>query len=142
MQLHEIMTRDIEAIPVDATLQEAAEKMAVRDVGFLPVVENDLPVGVVTDRDIVTRCVAPGDDPRQTPVRRAMTPEVETIKEDESGRRGGPADAREADSPTAGRRRSTRRIVGVVALGDLGLGGSRCGRCPGQTLERVSQTPR
>jgi len=140
MQLHEIMTRDIETIPVDATLQQAAEKMAVHDVGFLPVVENDLPVGVVTDRDIVTRCVAPGDDPRQTPVRRAMTPEVETIKEDESVEEAAQR-MRERQIRRLLVEDINRRIVGVVALGDLALEVPDA-QMSGQTLERVSQTPR
>jgi CBS domain-containing protein len=134
------MTRDIEAIPVDATLQEAAQKMAMRDVGFLPVVENDLPVGVVTDRDLVTRSVARGDDPRQTPVRRAMTSEVETLKEDESVEE---AAQRMRDKQI---RRLlvediNRRIVGVVTLGDLALEVPDA-QLKGQTLEQVSQAPR
>jgi CBS domain-containing protein len=140
MQLHEVMSRDIEAIVADATLQEAAEKMAVRDVGFLPVVENGLPVGVVTDRDIVTRCVALGDDPRQTPVRQAMTPGVETVKEDEAVE----AAARRMREKQIRRllvEDINRRIVGVVTLGDLALEVPDA-QLSGQTLEQVSQAGR
>jgi len=140
MQLREIMSRDIETIVADATLEEAAKKMAVRDVGFLPVVENGLPIGAVTDRDIVTRCVALGDDPRQTPVRRAMTPKVETVKQDE------PVE----ELAQRMREKQIRRllvedingkIVGVVALGDLALEVPDA-QLSGQTLEEVSQAPR
>jgi CBS domain-containing protein len=48
---------------------EAARLMEAEDVGSLPVVEqDDVLVGIVTDRDIALRVVAAGRDPRQTKV--------------------------------------------------------------------------
>jgi CBS domain-containing protein len=41
----------------------AAQVMEQHDVGSVPVVDQDYPVGIVTDRDIVVRVVAPGKDP-------------------------------------------------------------------------------
>lgn len=136
MQLREAMNRNIETVQAEATLQEAAQKMAARDIGFLPVVEHNLPVGVITDRDITTRAVALGHDPRQTPVRRVMTTGAETMKQDE------PVEA------AAGRMREkrirrllvediNRRIVGVVTLGDLAVEVPDA-RMAGKTLEEVS----
>ncbi|MGH8580053.1 MAG: CBS domain-containing protein [Gammaproteobacteria bacterium] len=61
MQVKEIMTRELDLIHPDATVQAVARKMRDDDVGALPVVENDSLVGMVTDRDIVLRAVAEGD---------------------------------------------------------------------------------
>lgn len=60
MQVSQIMTRDPEIASPDDTLQEVAQRMLQKDIGFLPVGENDQLVGMVTDRDIVVRGVAAG----------------------------------------------------------------------------------
>ena len=46
------------------------------NIGFLPICENDKLVGTVTDRDITTKSVAQGRDPRLAPVSEIMRPEV------------------------------------------------------------------
>ncbi len=47
------------------TLAQAARRMRDLDVGALPICgDDDQLYGIITDRDIVTRCVAAGDDPR------------------------------------------------------------------------------
>src|SRR5438128_6124324 len=55
MKISEVMNRDIATIPADANLVEAATMMRTRNIGFLPVLEQDKVVGVLTDRDIVIR---------------------------------------------------------------------------------------
>jgi CBS domain-containing protein len=65
----EIMTDAVECARSDETLADAAKKMRDLDVGALPICgEDDRLKGVVTDRDIVVRCVAEGADPASTPV--------------------------------------------------------------------------
>jgi CBS domain-containing protein len=60
----DIMHAGAECIGVDATLQDAAQRMRDLDVGALPICgDDDRPQGIVTDRDIVTKCVASGADP-------------------------------------------------------------------------------
>ena len=62
----EIMTPGAECIGENESLQAAARKMAELNVGSLPVCgEDDRLKGVVTDRDIVVRVVAEGQDPSQ-----------------------------------------------------------------------------
>jgi CBS domain-containing protein len=61
MQVKEIMTRELDLVHADATVQAVARKMRDDDVGALPVAENDSLIGIVTDRDIVLRAVAEGD---------------------------------------------------------------------------------
>lgn len=62
-------------IVIDAyeTVQTAAQQMRAHVVGALPVLERGKLVGIVTDRDIVLRAVAPGERPSETYVREVMT---------------------------------------------------------------------
>ena len=60
MKVRDAMSTDIALVSPDETIQEAARAMATRDVGALPVGENDRLVGMVTDRDIAVRAVARG----------------------------------------------------------------------------------
>src|SRR6476469_3620306 len=82
MKLSEIMTRDVHIIAPDTPLADAAERMRALDVGTLPVLDGDEVLGVLTDRDIVVRSTARGDDPRQKRVAEVMTPEVVWLYED------------------------------------------------------------
>lgn len=58
MKVTEIMTSNVDTCPAEATLQEVASRMKELDVGSIPVVDNNKLVGIVTDRDIVTRGIA------------------------------------------------------------------------------------
>ncbi|GAB2598697.1 CBS domain-containing protein [Kocuria himachalensis] len=61
----EIMTPGVECVGENQTLEEAAQKMKDLDVGALPICGEDNRLkGVVTDRDIVIKCLATGGDPR------------------------------------------------------------------------------
>lgn len=60
----EIMHSGAQWIPADETLDRAAQLMARLDVGALPVSDaNERLCGIITDRDIVVKCVAKGHDP-------------------------------------------------------------------------------
>src|SRR5438105_12478457 len=83
MQVREIMTRNVEVVSPDATVQDAAQKMRELDAGPLPVCDGDHLVGMITDRDIAVRAVADGYDPWTTRVRDVMTPEVISCFEDD-----------------------------------------------------------
>jgi CBS domain-containing protein len=63
----DIMTGGAECVGENETLVEAARKMRDLDVGSLPICgEDDRLKGMVTDRDIVVRCIADGGDPSST----------------------------------------------------------------------------
>ena len=65
----EIMTEGADCARADETLADAARKMRDLGVGALPICgADDRLQGVVTDRDIVVRCVAEGGDPSSMPV--------------------------------------------------------------------------
>jgi|ERR1051326_2923684 CBS domain-containing protein len=84
MKIHELMTRGIETISPGATLEYAGKKMQEHNIGFLPVVESENLVGVVTDRDIVLRAVSVGMRPAMTTVRQVMTKEVLSCYDDQT----------------------------------------------------------
>lgn len=63
----DIMHPGADYIPANETLDRAAQKMRQLDVGALPVSDpndtNERMCGIITDRDIVVKCVASGHDP-------------------------------------------------------------------------------
>jgi len=83
MLVRHAMTRGAETIGPDETLQAAARHMRSRGVGMLVVADEVGIVGLLTDRDLVTRAVAEGRDPGWSPVRTAMTPQAITCREDD-----------------------------------------------------------
>ena len=84
MLVKELMTRKVELVEPNLSLKEAAEKMKNKDIGALPVGENDRLVGMLTDRDIAIRGVANGKDANQTKVRDCMTSEINYCYEDQT----------------------------------------------------------
>ncbi|MEU4651935.1 CBS domain-containing protein [Nocardia fluminea] len=62
-----IMRTDVAYISVRDTMESAAQRMRQLDVGALPICDGDArPVGIVTDRDIVVKCIALGHNPQTT----------------------------------------------------------------------------
>jgi CBS domain-containing protein len=63
----EIMTNDVRCVQEDQSLTDAARMLRDLDVGALPICGNDNRLkGMVTDRDIVVKCLADGGDPGST----------------------------------------------------------------------------
>ena len=82
MSLLNFARTDVETCFRQTTLQAAASHMKDKKVGCLVVVEEDIPVGILTDRDIVTRVVAVGGAPQTTKVAEVMTPAPVTLVEE------------------------------------------------------------
>lgn len=80
----ELMKENPVTITADTTLKEAAQRMKAVDCGVLPVGEASNPVGIITDRDIVTRAIAEGVDPGQAKVRDYMTAEIVCCNDDDT----------------------------------------------------------
>ncbi len=105
------------ALP-DQTLREVALKMRDHHVGAIVVVENERPIGIVTDRDLVMRSLVEPRDPSTTPVRDVMSRNPIVIRNDQ----------KIDDALIALRQSGVRRLpivdgqgrmVGVVAVDDL-----------------------
>ena len=120
MQVHEIMTPEVEVIHPDATLKEAAEKMSRLDIGPLPVCDGERLVGMLTDRDITIRATAQGCDPNTTKVREAMTAEtVYCFTDQEVQTAAQMMEMRQIRRvPVLNR---DKQLVGIVSLGDLSV---------------------
>jgi CBS domain-containing protein len=118
-QIRDVMTEDLVALPVDATVVEASREMDRRDIGDVLVVEGERLVGMLTDRDIVVRAVAQGTDPNQIRVGDVATTDIQTLSPD--------ADLGEAVAIM--RQAAVRRVpvvdgdrpVGIVSIGDLAI---------------------
>jgi CBS domain-containing protein len=117
-RVEDVMTMGVETVAPDDTIQQAAMKMEELDVGPLPVVEDDLVIGILTDRDIAIRAVAQGCDPTVTTVRDTMTPDLVCCFNDEDVE----------DAVHRMQQHEVRRLpvldrenhlVGMVALADL-----------------------
>src|SRR5437868_10822505 len=83
MLIKDIMTRHVECVSPENTVQDAARKMRDLDVGPLPVCDNDRLAGMLTDRDITVRAVAEGRDPKTAKVRDTMSEGIDYCFEDD-----------------------------------------------------------
>lgn len=121
MQVRELMKQNPVCIVPDSSIKEAAQIMTQVDCGVLPVCESKSdrrPVGVVTDRDIVVRCISEGADPERTMVREALTQDVVTCDEDCTARDAFETMRREK----IGRLMVTNErgeLVGVISMADI-----------------------
>jgi len=136
MKIREIMTPDAQCIRSDETLVDAASLMRQLDVGVLPVCDDDVVVGMLTDRDIAIRAVAESRDPSCTLVHEIMSPgtifvyddhdvqEAVRVMEDHQIRR----------APVLNRE---KKLVGIVSLGDIAVDAGAA--LSGEVLKFVSQ---
>ena len=83
MQVKDVMTSPVHLIDPDASLVVAARTMRDQNVGSLPVGQDEELLGMITDRDIVVRCVASGGDCHKSAVRDAMSAELLVCFEDQ-----------------------------------------------------------
>ena len=83
-----LCTRILMIVRAETPLVEAARCMRREHVGCVVAVEKrgdgEVPVGMLTDRDIVVSVVAVGIDPRVLTVADAMTKDVASVREDDS----------------------------------------------------------
>jgi len=117
-RIRDIMTREVEVIQRDDTLQHAAQRMRALDVGSLPVCDGPALAGMVTDRDITVRGVAAGMLPQESKVADVMTEAVQWCRPDDTVEQ-----VLEQMGQQQVRRLTVlddaRQVVGIVALGDL-----------------------
>ncbi len=82
-ELKDIMTREVEVISADAMTEDAALQMAKLDVGSIPVYDGKRLIGMLTDRDLVVRVMAPGRETKMTRIKEVMTDAMHYCYEDE-----------------------------------------------------------
>jgi CBS domain-containing protein len=84
MELSQIARRAVSIRP-QATVLEASEVMVAEKIGAMAVLEGTKLVGIISERDVVSRVVAKRRDPATTLVSDVMTADVQTISEDVTG---------------------------------------------------------
>jgi CBS domain-containing protein len=116
--ISEIMTKHVETCSLLDNVFEVAVKMKAWNVGAVPIVDNDRLVGMITDRDIVVRCIAE-KHPASSKVEEIMSSQIITIGPDATTQ-----EAAKLMSKHQIRRLPVvegDRLVGIVALGDLAV---------------------
>lgn len=121
MKVSNVMSTTIEEIRANSTCQEAARQMRDSGVGMLVVTRGGRVIeGVLTDRDLVTRCVAAGADPTSQPVSEYMDRNPTTVSSEMDLER-----AVEIMRTTRHHRLpviiSGNKVVGMVSLDDVAL---------------------
>ena len=118
VKVKDIMTKQVVGIGADESAEVAARTLTQYNIGALPVCSSDGKLcGMVTDRDLVIRCMAAGKLPSQTKVRQVMTRQVVAAQPDmEVG----------VAAHLMGRQQVRRlpvtengKLCGMVTLGDL-----------------------
>jgi CBS domain-containing protein len=123
MTVQELMNPKVITIEPSASAALAARLLSRYNVGSLPVCTPDRKLrGIVTDRDIVLRCVAPDENPSQVPVRSVMSRNPSFLLPEDDIRQ-----AAQLMSLHQVRRLPVAeegKLVGMLSLGDL----ARCGK--------------
>jgi CBS domain-containing protein len=70
--------------PADALVLDVAVTMSERHVGAIPIMEDERLVGIFSERDLMTRVVVSGRDPRATRISDVMTHDVATASLDDT----------------------------------------------------------
>ena len=118
MQIQDVMSTNVATVSMEDSVAVAARLLSRRNVGVLPVTDpRGRLKGILTDRDIVLRCVAASFDPNLTKVRQIMSSNPLSVR---------PGDAAETASLLMAKKQVRRvpvtengRVVGLVSLGDL-----------------------
>ena len=82
MKVRDVMTKQVIPVGAKETVAVAARSLTHYNIGALPVIENGNLCGLLTDRDIVTRCLAANRDPQKTTVEQIMTRDVRGTRPD------------------------------------------------------------
>ena len=83
MKVQDIMTKHVIGVSPEESVEVAARTLNRYNIGAMPVCTADGKLcGMVTDRDLVVRCVAAGKSPAETSVRQVMTSQVTSVKPD------------------------------------------------------------
>src|SRR2546421_1613738 len=137
MKVRDIMTSEgLATASLDTTLEDIATMMRDENVGAIPVLDDDENLaGIITDRDIVVRAIAEGQDPSECTAEEILSEELHTVEPD--------SDIEEAADLMA--RHKIRRlpvveegtIIGMISLGDISVKGEE--EHASEALEDISE---
>ncbi|MHB8840602.1 MAG: CBS domain-containing protein [Candidatus Aquicultor sp.] len=140
MNVSDIMTKNPESAQVTDSIMDVASMMRDINVGFMPILDGNILVGVSTDRDIVIRAVADGMDIENTSIGEIMSSDLHVVSPDTSL----------DEAANIMEEFKIRRLpvvdqdgllVGVISLGDIAVRGQNIEEA-GEVLEQVSEPSR
>jgi signal-transduction protein with cAMP-binding, CBS, and nucleotidyltransferase domain len=81
-KVSEIMTTNLTTAPASASIFDVMATMVAKDVGRIIITDDDVPVGIFTEKDVLRRVVNPRLDPRRTEIKSVMTTPVRAVREE------------------------------------------------------------
>ena len=139
MKVGDLMTKQVISVDPEETVEFAARTLAHYNVGILPVCHRDGKLcGLVTDRDLVTRCMASGRQPSQTRIREVMSTRLTAVTPDT-----GIAAAAELMGSQQVRRLPVveqGKLRGMLSLGDLSRNRENAEKAA-LVLQEISRNP-
>jgi signal-transduction protein with cAMP-binding, CBS, and nucleotidyltransferase domain len=81
-KVNEIMTTNLTTAPASATVFAVIERMVAEDVGRIIIVDNDLPVGIFTEKDVLKRVVGAKIQAHATGIKSVMTTPIRAVREE------------------------------------------------------------
>ena len=134
MQIKDIMSKKLITVSPDENLAVAARLLSRYNIGALPVCGKDGKLrGVITDRDIVLRCVATEDDANSVKVSEIMTRRVISVKPEESLKTASDFMAQKQIRRLPVEENG--KVVGMVSLADL----AKCPNYGAETADTLSE---
>ncbi len=81
-KVSEIMTTDLVKAKVSATVDSVMATMVAEDVGRLIITDDEVPVGIFTEKDVLKRVVGTAIDAKRASIREVMTAPVRAVREE------------------------------------------------------------
>jgi CBS domain-containing protein len=135
MKVKQAMHEGVQWVDPSTSVKELARLMREHDIGAIPIGENDRLVGMVTDRDIVCRCVAEDIDTKKATARQVMSKGIVFCRDEEEL-----DDAARIMEHKKVRRlpviNKDKRMIGMLSLGDVSESGPR--ELTGEVMKSVS----
>jgi CBS domain-containing protein len=137
MKIRDVMTTDIRSAELNTTIEMLAKIMRDEDVGAVPVLDNGELCGIVTDRDIVVRCIAHGRGTADTTVVDILSSDLQGVSPSHETAEAARimADLQVRRLPVV----ENGKLVGMVSIGDLAVKSDTDNEHIGRTLEQVSE---
>jgi CBS domain-containing protein len=136
MKVKDAMHEGVQWVEPTASVHQLAQLMCDHDIGAIPIGENDRLIGMVTDRDLVCRCLAQGLDPATATARDVMTKGIIFCRDEEDL-----DDAVRIMEIKQVRRlpviNGDKRMTGMLSLGDVSHTGSH--ELTGEVMECVAE---
>jgi CBS domain-containing protein len=119
MKVKEAMHKGVDWVGPDTPVTDLAKLMCQHDIGAIPIGEDDLLIGMVTDRDLVCKGLTEDSfDARRATARDVMTPGIHCCREDDDLAKA----VRHMEELKVRRLPvidKSKRMVGILSLGDV-----------------------